>query len=163
MDVCTCYTLLTSCKNRVKDGDIAQKPEKNAGFSVLEALIAMAVLAAALLPILQLQGQMARTALSVERADANIAAQQNALAFLRTVNFQHHQAGEMDIGNAVLNWSASPVQPAALTRHANGDGGRYIMTLYTVTARLVFHDGHEHEFAFEGLGWEPRWPISSNF
>jgi general secretion pathway protein I len=142
---------------------LRQKPSKDAGFSVLEALIAMAVLAAALLPILELQGQMARTALSIERADANIAAQQNALGFLKTVNFQQHKTGELDIGNAVLRWSANPVHAEALTRHVNGDGGRYVMSLYTVDARLAFNDGHEYQFTVEGLGWEPQWPISSYF
>ena len=56
---------------------------RDAGFSVMEALVAVAILAIALIPILMLQTQTSRASIREAQARAAITDQQNALAMLR--------------------------------------------------------------------------------
>ncbi len=95
------------------------------GFSVLEALVAMAILAAAMLPLLALQGQFIRSVESFERADTRIAARQNAVAYLKTLNFTQVETGRVVQGDVVLRWTAEPALPTRRTRWPGGEVGRY--------------------------------------
>lgn len=56
-----------------------------AGFSALEAIVAVALLSIALLPLLDLQGQAIRTVDAVERAERNIITRQAVLGGLDPV------------------------------------------------------------------------------
>ncbi|MEO0674994.1 MAG: hypothetical protein AAFY32_08320, partial [Pseudomonadota bacterium] len=69
-----------------------------AGFSVLEAIVAVALIAAAFLPLLALQTQLTRTAIAIERAEANLLARNNALALLQAINPGMRPAGSEEMG-----------------------------------------------------------------
>jgi len=84
-------------------------------------MIAMAILAAALLPLLELQSQMVRSSASFERADMRSSARQNAVAYLKTVNFARDISGNINQGGADLRWVAVAAGPPRFTRGGLGE------------------------------------------
>ncbi|PHR53894.1 MAG: hypothetical protein COA47_16445 [Robiginitomaculum sp.] len=123
----------------------------------------MAILAAAMLPLLALQGQFIRSVESFERADTRIAARQNAVAYLKTLNFTQVETGRVVQGEIVLRWIAEPALATRRTRWPGGEVGRYELTLYSIEAILEFPDGNEDRFSVNGLGWRPKWSIADVF
>lgn len=130
-----------------------------AGFSVLEAIVAMAILAAVMLPLLAVQGQLAQSAQAVARADTRTALQRNTVAYISALNLDQAQTGDTRIGSVDLEWRASAVEGPAPTWAGPGDPGRYLVTLYEV--EVVGRDaesGRIHRFRFNALGWTARYP-----
>lgn len=120
----------------------------------------MAILAAAMLPLLALQGQFVQTVASFERADIRIAARQNALAFLKDRNFTLQQAGEVTLNGVNVQWDAVLVEAPRRTRLDVADVARYEASLYTISVNLDYSNGGEETFRVRGLGWRPVWPIA---
>ena len=81
------------------------KPSRQDGFSILEAIVAMAILAIAFIPFVQLQGQLIRSVESFDRADIRMLANDNALAFLRERNFLLQESGQIQLGDIILKLS----------------------------------------------------------
>lgn len=112
-----------------------------AGFSVLEALVAVLLLAIVMLPLLTTQGQVTRTAAALERSQTAYLYERSALEFLSSNNPTLRPRGTEPLGDAVLEFSA---------RAFNEDGrsskevrsGRFLVQLYLVdyTIRLNGRD-----------------------
>jgi len=134
-----------------------------AGFTVLELLVAIAILAAALVPLLTLQQSNTRAALAVERAQARLAADRQALAYLRGVNPARRQSGETALGEARMTWRGEPVGAARPVRTTDGQSSRFDLQRYRVTVRITGPDRPAREWAVTLLGWRPRRPFSTQF
>ncbi len=132
-----------------------------AGFSLLEALVAVALIAAAFLPLLALQGQLTRTVLAVERAETNIKDMSSALSFLRTMNPMRTPEGVENIGDATLSWTARPISNERPALNQGGAPGRFVMQLYDVDAELSYEDGRRSAFTVRALGWRATAPFSA--
>lgn len=80
------------------------------GFTLLEAIVALAILAAAgmaLFAAMSQSLQMVRRAQQAREADAAL---RNALAWTETVNPMTAPRGEQALGDWVLRWTAEPVE-----------------------------------------------------
>ncbi len=141
-------------------GKTAPAPHAQAGFSLLEALVAVAIIAAALLPLLALQGQLTRTVLAVERAGAGAEDMTSALSYLRTLNPTMKPEGTEQLGGAVLSWTAQPVSEERPALDQGGGPGRFMMQLYDIDAAIAYDDGRRVEFSVRALGWRPTAPVS---
>jgi len=140
--------LLRYCRKTFRRG-----PNKEAGFSVLEALIAMAILSAALIPLLSLQSQFVKTVEVQERAQERLHTKEAALTYIRALNLTSSPEGEMDLGPAIMTWTASLTGPPKQTRGINGTTGKYEMALYDIEIVMNFDAGYEERFFLRGLGW----------
>lgn len=105
------------------------------GFSILEALVAIAVLAATLLPLYRMQSTLADAAYRAEGLRAAIEAESNALAYLQLVDPLDEPDGDVEIGGWTLSWTS---QLLANEENADGylGGGLYSVWLYEVEATL---------------------------
>jgi len=139
-----------------------QKRERQAGFSVLEAVVAVALVAAAFLPLLLLQSRVTETALAIERTEARVRSMEAALAYLATVNPSMRPSGQEQIGAATLAWTSTTLMPSAPVRGLTGQPSRYDATLFRVQASLRQPDGRRHDFEIDRLGWIARTPHSAN-
>jgi len=131
------------------------KPSRQDGFSILEAIVAMAILAIAFIPFVQLQGQLIRSVESFDRADIRMLANDNALAFLRERNFLLQESGQIQLGDIILKWDSDVLKPARRVYDKGGAYGRFEITLYDVEAELMFPDGASETLSLRGLGWKP--------
>ncbi len=125
------------------------------GFSVLEAIVAMAILAAALIPLLALQGQFLRTTQALERVEQRLGAEETALAHIGALNLVQSPTGTLSTQSGEISWQSRAVMPARKARNADGFPSRYNITLYEVTVTLSYKGGRQEQFLLQGLGWKP--------
>lgn len=129
-----------------------QTQSGESGFSVLEAMIAMALLAAALLPLLNLQAQFTRTVNSLERADRRLEVRHVALNKIKTINPAIEPRGEYEHLESQVKWTSRPVLPLE-TIYDAGSPGVHDVGLYDVSVAISFSDGSSDQFTMRRLAW----------
>lgn len=129
------------------------------GFSIIEALAAVALVAAAFLPLLILQGQLTRTSMAVQRAETSLTVIQSALAIIETINPLSIDQGVENMGSAEMNWRAIPISDPMSVRDNNGTAGRFTAQLFKIEATVQFHDGRTATFTVHKMGWRAESPI----
>ena len=81
-----------------------------AGLSMIEVLVAVAVLGMALAPLVVVQGQIARTHQRYEESYARTTLQRNALAILQDMNPMQTPSGEIALDDEnMLVWTSRPL------------------------------------------------------
>lgn len=87
-------------------------PETRArGFSLLEAIVALAILAGAGLALFASMSQSLQMVGRAERAREADLALRNALAWVERINPMESPDGTRQIGGYVLHWRAQPLEP----------------------------------------------------
>lgn len=127
-----------------------------AGFSMVEAVVALAIAAVGLTAILELQQQIAINQARHERALARMAMRQNSLVIIRDLNPEASPDGELKIDESqILNWTSTPVSP--LRRSIGlpaGDAG-FNVRLYEVSVTVTDKRSNlTDRFTVERLGWK---------
>jgi|SRR5580658_422908 general secretion pathway protein I len=80
-----------------------------AGFTLLEAIVAIAVLAAALVPLYMLISSVSRSAFRVDQANRRAEIETDALNIMSTINPMDKPSGSLDLGPYAVRWTAQPV------------------------------------------------------
>ena len=128
-----------------------------AGFSVIEAVVAMAIAAIALTAILSLQQQMAASQVRYEAALHRLALRRAAIVLIRDINPLTTPTGKATIApGLIMDWTSDTrVQPRRAIGLAANDGA-FDVGLYTVSVRLHDQNGKMvDQFRVERLGWSP--------
>jgi type II secretory pathway component PulJ len=129
------------------------------GFSLIEALVALAVASMALIAIFALQQQLAQGQLRHQRALELVRLQRNALALTDELNPTLQPAGELVMaGGQRLRWTSRPLTAprTQLDIGANAGEGRYELRLYRVEAQILDPRGrYLGSLGFDRLGWRP--------
>jgi general secretion pathway protein I len=137
-----------------------------AGFSLLEAIIAIAILAGALIPI------YAAISTSLQGAqrlgDINLGSEigLNALEALDVVNPMATPEGEIDFGLYRMKWLAKPLAPAIDQAGYPRGIGLYQIGFFEMSVDLIGRDGTIiNAFQVRKVGWklirQPRLPFSA--
>ena len=122
------------------------------GFSIMETLVAIAILALTILPLYSFQQTLADTAARLQSAASLMTAQESALAVLQSIDPVSQPSGEMQLGEWRLTWESREL---AAERPADGYLGTSIwgVGLYEITARLESGD-RSQQFSIRQVGWE---------
>ncbi len=150
----------------MQEGETVSTKHKTAGspgFSVLEAIIAIAILAVAFLPLLALQDQMTRTTISLERNEQLMGAKRSALAYVRNLNPMRDPRGSISLGQAQMHWDSVPIAPERSVKTLGGSDGRFIAMLYDVQVTLEFADQHTQVFSVHAMGWRAAISVTDDF
>lgn len=114
------------------------------GFSLMEAIVAVAILGAASVPLLYLQSQNARSVVRLEESAARIAAEKVAVDYLHLMDLSKGGDGSFDIGGGwTVSWSAVPLSQSTDAVMGVGLVGRYSIQLVRISALGVHTDGRE--------------------
>lgn len=107
-----------------------------AGFSLLEAIVALTILATAGLALFAAMNQSVQMAQRVETARIADSAVRNAMAWMETVNPSLTPEGEQRLGEVSLRWHSELLEPVrdAMTGHLQA--GLFEVGLYRVTLEL---------------------------
>ena len=107
------------------------------GFSTLEALVAIAILGIALVPLLSFQGQLTSGSLRLEARAQRLAAEQVAYDYLGLIDYSKQATGTLEIGDGwVLSWSSQPEGPLQPVRYGAGLSSRYSYQVLDISATI---------------------------
>ena len=81
------------------------------GFTLIEAIVAMAILGAAMLPIMALLSQSINQIHKIAESNAQSAAKNSALSVIDPINPMETPNGEIDMGDFNLVWSSELIVP----------------------------------------------------
>lgn len=126
-----------------------------AGFSLIEALVALLIAALVLGAIFELQIQMVRGQQRAADAMDQVRAQENAVALMRSVNPMLEPEGQIELtGGDTIRWHASAkTLPKRNAGFPNGDG-RFEIQLFTVTIEVQRPKGRSPgPLVFDRVGW----------
>lgn len=126
-----------------------------AGFSLIEALVALAIASITLMAIFELQIQMARGQERAQRAIAQSAMQENALALTRMVNPMERPEGVITLpGGETVRWVSTPKgRPMTNAGFPVGQGA-FEVQLYTMTVSIQpVAEPPPAPLTFDRMGW----------
>jgi general secretion pathway protein I len=107
------------------------------GFSLLEAIVALALLSAALLPLYLLISAAAQSAGRLDRSNRQGEIELNALEVMYAVNPMERPDGRVDLGPYAVRWSARlALEPVDGSDYPAGRG-RYRIGLYDSVVEAV--------------------------
>jgi hypothetical protein len=123
-----------------------------AGFSIMEALVAIAIIAIATIPLFELQRSLARSTARLQTTTERLDVEASALSFLQVVDPIAQPTGRLEIGAWNLAWAAEPI-----ATEINADGylgpGIYSIYLYEIEAELT-RGSIQRTFTVRRLAWQ---------
>ena len=128
---------------------------KRSGFSLVEALVALAVASMCLLALFGLQVQLTRAQRRYEAALARSEARRDILALVRDLNPAETPDGRAAVPpDGTLRWTSTPLTAARQGLDAAGAPAAYAVRLYRVDATLTTADGRVRDsLSVDLMGW----------
>ena len=126
---------------------IHKRRQTTKGFTLLEAIIAIAILGITMMPIMNLLGQSIAQLTIAGKANNRAVATESALAVLDSINPLLTPSGEIQITDTLLTWDSEMiVEPNEIPQIRAGLAG-YSVGFYKVTVSLIREE--EPWFTFE--------------
>jgi type II secretory pathway pseudopilin PulG len=137
----------------------APRHQSTRGLSVIEALIAIAILGIAFSGLLSWRQMILQQITRVEALEHDNRSRNNALALLADINPMTAPAGAFDLSaGETVSWQAIPLStPSRSTAYPNGEG-EFIVALYRLDVRVLAANGQASMFSMERVGWRPYDP-----
>ena len=124
------------------------------GFTLLEAIVALAILAAAGMALFAAMSQSLQMVQRAEAARDADAALRNAVAWMEQINPMEQPSGEQAIGGGgSLHWRSDLVEPPRDGETGYLQPGLYQLGLYDMTLTLVSDDEVRHEARLRRAGY----------
>lgn len=130
-------------------------PSRSAGMSTIEVVGMVAIAGLAIVPMLQVQGEITRAYTRHLETYQQLTRQRNALALLETLNPASNPSGSSRLANDYeLVWRSEPLTPAIRSAgYPSGNGG-FRVVLYLVQVSILRPDGSVADaFETEKIGW----------
>jgi type II secretory pathway pseudopilin PulG len=109
-----------------------------AGFGLLEAMVAIALLAGTMVAIFTLVAGILNSAHRVGRSNEEVQLTLNAIETMTAVNPMAQEIGKLDVGPYTVGWTSTVVAPAL-----DLGGSLYSIALYDCDVRVVDPAGSE--------------------
>lgn len=123
------------------------------GFSLLEAVVALTILAAAGLASFAALTQSLQMVGRAERAREADLSLRNSMAWLDLVNPMEQPTGEQVMGEYVLRWSSQPLEPVRDTATGYLQPGLHEVGLYRMELELWREGVLEREAVLQRIGY----------
>ena len=128
---------------------------RRAGFSLIEALVALAIASVSLLAIFDLQQQMTKAQRRLEVALNQSRLERSAMAALQDLNPTQRPTGEIEMGtDAKLSWTSAPLSEEKLSAGFPTGNGSFRVRLYRVTLHIADENGQPvGDYQIDRVGW----------
>ena len=125
------------------------------GFSLIEALVALAIAAMTLTAIFELQQQMIRGQRRATDVMEQVAVQENALALTRDLNPMDQPLGTIELPEGdVIRWTSAPKTEMRTNAGFPTGDGMFQVQLFTVTVEIDRRNGRSPApLVFDRMGW----------
>jgi len=131
------------------------RPRASRGFTLLEAIVAVAIVGIALVPVITFISQMVSALTRAGDSNARSLAEQAIIELLEPLNPLANPIGDDQIGDLLIHWeSASIITPNKQVRVGAGLAG-YSLGFYNVTVSVARADaGPWFSFDLRKVGYE---------
>jgi general secretion pathway protein I len=135
---------------------------QQAGFSLIEALVALAIAAMALAAVFALQRQMAEGEQRHTRTLQLVTLQKNALALTRDLNPTAEPTGALSLaGGQTVRWSSQPLTAPRTNTGLPASEGAFELRLYRVRIDITDPSGKRlGGLDFDRVGWRRLTPAA---
>ncbi|NOH46617.1 prepilin-type N-terminal cleavage/methylation domain-containing protein [Vibrio rotiferianus] len=135
---------------------LANKPisKQSRGFTLIEVLVALAILAGAFSVIFQGFNQVNINNFRVESLQQKVMLEDSIFRELQSINPSEKNSGVGKRGEVHFQWKASPISALAPLRTEEQTTKTYIQ-MFRVDVKYQ-NKGQEQTFDFEQMGWEFR-------
>jgi general secretion pathway protein I len=124
------------------------------GFTLLEAIVALAILSAVLIPLYALVGNAMSSMLRARDIAGRAADELNALAALDTINPALRPQGSLQLGALQLVWHSREATPPVLGSDYPTGMSSFSVALYDLDVELRDSSGRvRSQFAARRVGW----------
>ena len=123
-----------------------------AGFSLLEAIVALTILSAAGLALFAALSQSVQMVGRAEQAREADLALRNALAWVEQINPMEAPDGEQAVGSYILRWHAEPLEPPLDGATGYLQPGLHLVGLYRLQLELWRDGVLQREAALNRVG-----------
>lgn len=123
------------------------------GFSLLEAIVALAILAAAGMAMFAAMSQSLQMVQRAQQAREVDAALRNALAWSERINPMEQPAGEHALGTWLLRWDSEALEPPRDGTTGHLALGLYQVGLYRLHLELWHAGALQREATLHRAGW----------
>lgn len=125
------------------------------GFSLVEALIGVAIAGIALVPVVEMQSQAIRQYERQAMLEQRLLAQRNGLAVLGDINVMAEPTGRRELTQGQsLRWTAAPLTARTRSLRFLGGEGDFEVALFEVRAEIRDRRQSLASFRVEQLGWQ---------
>ena len=137
--------------------------QQSYGFTLIEAIVAMAILGAAILPIMALLSQSINQIHKIAESNAKSAAKNSALSVIDPINPMETPNGEIDMGDFNLLWSSELIVPPNKEIKIGTGLAGYKVSFYLVKVELFKENKPWFYFTARKLGHERFKSINGPF
>jgi prepilin-type N-terminal cleavage/methylation domain-containing protein len=127
---------------------------KNTGFTLIEVLIALAIIAASFTAIFQMFYQSELSGRKVSQIYDRTIVERTLFADLKGLNPAGTGSGTGDVGSVSYQWNATPISPLLQVRSEDGSNFYHIQ-LFRIDVKYQANHNN-NSFSFEKLGWESK-------
>jgi prepilin-type N-terminal cleavage/methylation domain-containing protein len=134
-----------------------QTNKSSNGFTLLEAIVALAIIGMTIIPVMSFLGQSAQQLTFAAESNLRTSAQQTVLAYLETLNPQLSPQGEAPLSQTLtIRWSSTPLVAPNSEYRVGGRLGTYNLGFFQVDVD-VLRDGQDwFQFQVRKLGFQPK-------
>lgn len=156
--------MTASCNLENSAAERARQCAHSEGFSLLEALVAVALTAMALLPLLSLQQSNVALAIRSESASRRSEIEANVIAVLNGINPTEKPTGTIELAPYVMTWTSRIIGPPRIGAVRPQGAGRFALTLYEVDVLVEdTRSGESQTLTVRRVGYSSvRPPIGSD-
>jgi general secretion pathway protein I len=122
------------------------KGVKIAGFTLLEAIVALVIIASSGLALFSWVNTNLHSLARIQQAQQRHNAIRTALAFVETLNPAHTPSGEVRLGTMHIEWQSEALRPLHPGVTPLGGMSRYDVGLYEITLKVLQDNELSAEF-----------------
>jgi general secretion pathway protein I len=133
------------------------------GFSLLEAIVALALIASVGMAI---YGWINSSLIAVGRVREVVergVLERNALEWIKTINPAQAEEGQQRIGDLWIEWRAIPQHPLKDATGYPGGSGLYQVGYYRIDVRAGWDEGEASSFSLHQIGYHQARPFEFPF
>lgn len=130
------------------------RAERQSGFSLLEAIVALAILASVGMALFAAMNQSLSMVAKAEKVRERESALRNAVAWIQIVNPALQPRGEHELGDLLLRWTSEPVEQPRDATTGHAQAGLYRVGLYRMRLELDREGQPLAEIELRRVGYE---------
>lgn len=140
----------------------AMPPGRQTGFTLLEAIVALAIMATTLLALYAWLGSNAIAIARAQAVNDGLIDARTALEVIESINPMQELEGSRDVGEMTVRWQAEPITDRRTGITQSGSAAPFDFTLYQLHVETLRAGQVTHNFSLRKAGWLATMTLSED-